>query len=104
MGKRKRRLLSPKYARKFAGLRKAVFGATADGVVTKEEAKKIVAAVEKVVEEVKPAPVTKPVVEPAPVVKPKPVAKAKPAPKAAAKPAAKKVTAKTRAKKSSSEG
>ena len=98
MGKRKRRLLSPKYARKFAGLRKAVFGATADGVVTKEEAKKIVAAVEEVVEEVKPAPVVEP------VAKPKPVAKAKPAPKAAAKPAAKKVTAKTRAKKSSSEG
>ena len=89
MGKRKRRLLSPKYARKFAGLRKAVFGATADGIVTKEEAKKIEAAVEEVVEEVKPAP----------VVKPKPVAKAKPAPKAAAKPAAKKVLPKTKSKK-----
>ena len=100
MGKRKRRLLSPKYARKFAHLRKAVLGATADGVVTKEEAKKIIAAVEEVVEEVKPAPV----VEPAPVVKPKPVAKAKPAPKAAAKSAAKKVLPKTKSKKSSSEG
>ena len=94
MGKRKRRLLSPKYARKFAHLRKAVFGATADGVVTKEEAKKIVAAVEEVVEEAKPAP----------VVEPKPVAKAKPAPKAAAKPAAKKSAPKTKSKKSSSEG
>ena len=110
MGKRKRRLLSPKYARKFAHLRKAVLGATADGVVTKEEAKKIIAAVEEVVEEVKPAPVAepapvaKPVVDPAPVVKPKPAAKARRAPKAAAKPTAKKATAKTRAKKSSSEG
>jgi len=94
MGKRKRRLFSPKYARKFAHLRKAVFGATADGAVTKEEAKKIVAAVEEVVEEVKPAP----------VVKPKPVAKVKPAPKASAKPLAKKATTKTKSKKSSSEG
>ena len=48
MGKRKRRLHSPKYANKYAGvratykrLREAVQTAEADGVVTEEEAEKI---------------------------------------------------------------
>ena len=77
MGKRKRRLLSPKYARKFAHLRKTIEKVVADGVVTKEEAKKVEAAVEEVAKEVKP------VVEPVPVEK-------KPAPK---KPVAKKAYA-----------
>tara|TARA_R100000664_G_scaffold34198_1_gene54961 strand:+ start:1127 stop:1414 length:288 start_codon:yes stop_codon:yes gene_type:complete len=73
MGKRKRRLLSPKYARKFVHLRETIKEVVADGVVTEEEAKKVEAAVEEVAEEVKP------VVEPAPVEK-KPAPK-KPAPK-----------------------
>ena len=81
MGKRKRRLLSPKFARKFAHLRKTVTAAVADGVVTKEEAEKIEAAVEEVVEKVKP------------------VDEPKPTPKAAAKPAVKKATPKTKSKK-----
>ena len=68
MGKRKRRLLSPKYASKFVHLRETIKEVVADGVVTEEEAKKVEAAVKEVAEEVKP------VVEPAPVEK-KPVAK-----------------------------
>ena len=68
MGKRKKRLLNTKYASKFDRLRKTIKEVVADGVVTKEEAKKVEAAVEEVAEEVKP------VVEPAPVEK-------KPAPK-----------------------
>jgi len=58
MGKRKRRLHSPKYAKKYASVRAAyaklrgeVEEALVDGVVTEEEAAKI----EKVVEEVKEA-------------------------------------------------
>jgi len=57
MGKRKRRLHSPKYAKKYASVRETynrlrgiVEAAEADGVITVEEAKQIEAAKETVVE------------------------------------------------------
>ena len=60
MGKRKRRLHSPKYAKKYASVRAAyaklrgeVEEALVDGVVTEEEAAKIEKAVKEVEEAVK---------------------------------------------------
>lgn len=62
MGKRKRRLLSPKYAKKYASvrakynkLRGVVEAVEADGVITEEETKLIKAAEAEVVEAVKQA-------------------------------------------------
>jgi len=59
MGKRKRRLHSPKYARKYASMRATynrlrgiVQEATADGVVTKQEAEEIKQAEEELVQAV----------------------------------------------------
>ena len=60
MGKRKKRLLSAKYAKKFAHLRKTIAEAVADGVVTEEETEQIEIAVEAVEKTVEPeAPVEK---------------------------------------------
>lgn len=129
MGKRKRRLHSPKYAKKYASvrttynrLRGIVEAAEADGVITEEEAKQIETAKEELAQAQKaaPTPETAPAVVEAPVVEkpvaPKPVAKKPAAAKKVApkKPAAKKTTAKktttksslfkTKSKKSTSEG
>jgi len=94
MGKRKRRLLSPKYAKKYASvrakynkLRGVVEAVEADGVITEEETKLIKAAEAEVVEAVKQA-VETPVLatEELPVESPPPAPA--PAPKKAKKPKA----------------
>jgi len=127
MGKRRRRLNSAKYAKKYASVRAAVAKlkgvvaeATSDGVITSDEAEQIAAAeqevanataaaVVEVVKEVVPDPVAEVVEEvvPDPVVAtveevvPDPPKAVK---KQAVKKAAPKKARKTRAKKSTSKG
>jgi len=112
MGKRKRRLHSPKYANKFASVRETyrrlrgvVSEATADGVVTPVEAKEIEAAQEEVdkalaaVEAVETAP--EPVEE---ETAPEPVEEEAPKPAPKKKSTIKRRFSGTKAKKSTSKG